>query len=140
MQFNFFTGRKTRSQERAEDVTFTDIFDSPDNTPKIDRNARARQLSDAIGKRATDLAKSDPIAALSFVTLFSAGAHWADKNPVCKFLNRKAWIDAQRAEVNKLIENSSANSSPDLVFETVLLAMFAEGANWADNNPAPTLR
>lgn len=81
MQFNFFYRTQDPFSGTRRRFTFTDIFDSPDNTPKIDRNARARQLSDAIGKRATDLAKSDPIAALSFVTLFSAGAHWADNNP-----------------------------------------------------------
>ncbi len=128
--------KNSKLQDRAEDISFEEVKESTTEQPKIDEKARAKQIADAVDARLSDLVQKNPMAGLMYVTSFITGANWADEHPLSNYNDRTAWLEAQHDEVQKLVKRASIN---DRLFETILFATFADGAMWANDNPAPTL-
>lgn len=128
----------SKLQDRAEDISFEEVKESTTEQPKIDEAARAKQISKAIDERVSELVKKNPVGGLLSITAFSFGANWADEHPQSNYNDRTAWIAAQHEEVQKLL-NGAHISKKDYLFEAILFATFADGAMWANENPAPTL-
>lgn len=128
--------KNSKLQDRAEDISFEEVKESTTEQPKIDEKARAKQIADAVDARLSDLVQKNPMAGLMYVTSFITGANWADEHPLSNYNNRTAWLEAQHDEVQMLVKKASIK---DRLFETILFATFADGAMWANDNPAPTL-
>ncbi len=126
----------SKLQDRAEDISFEEVKEETKEQPKIDEKARTKQIADAVDARLSDLVKKNPMAGLMYITSFITGANWADEHPLSNYNDRTAWLEAQHDEVQKLVKGASIK---DHLFEAVLFATFADGAMWANDNPAPTL-
>lgn len=132
----------SKLQDRAEDISFEEVKvetkeQQTKEQPKIDEPARAKQIAKAIDERVSELVKKSPSSGLLYITAFIAGANWADEHPRSNYNDRTAWIAAQHEEVQRLVKGASI--SKDYLFEAILFATFADGAMWANDNPAPTL-
>ena len=123
-----------------EDVQFEDVTeDKTHKKPEIDKDARARQLVDAVDERVKSLAEKSPHSALLVSAMFVMGADWADEHPLSDFADRSAWICAQRNEVKRILSEAPISKTPDILFEMLTFVTFADGASWANEHPAPTL-
>ena len=129
--------KNSQLQDRAEDISFEEVKESTTEQPKIDEQARAKQIAKAIDERVSELVKKSPTSGLLYTTAFILGANWADEHPQSNYNDRTAWIAAQHEEVQRLVKGAS--TSKDYLFEAILFATFADGAMWANDNPAPTL-
>lgn len=81
--------------------------------------------------------EKSPISGLLHMTTFMVGANWADEHPLSNYKDRSDWMAAQHEEVQKIVNKTSGNK--DYLFEAIVFATFANGAIWANENPAPTL-
>ena len=122
-------------QDSAEDVDFEDVKEEEKTQPEIDKEARAKQIAKAVEERVSDLLKKSPMTAILHMTTFIEGASWADEHPLSSYKNRTDWIAAQHAEVRDLMSKASIANEP--LFEAILFLTFADGARWANDNPAP---
>lgn len=129
--------KKSKLQDRAEDISFEEVKESTKEETKIDEDARARQISKAVQERMSDLLKKHPISGVLAMSMFLSGAYWADNHPLPSYKSRADWMKAQYDEVQRLVNKASI--SKDYLFEAILFATFADGAMWANDNPAPTL-
>lgn len=129
--------KNSKLQDRAEDISFEEVKESTTEQPKIDKEARAKQISKALAERVSELMGKSPTSGLLYMTAFISGANWADEHPQLNYNDRTAWIEAQREEVQRLVKRASITK--DYLFEAILFATFADGAMWANDNPAPTL-
>lgn len=151
MSFNPFNGRMPFFGGRpssfgmdlsdiAEDVPFEEVKSEPTKArPQIDKVARAAQVSAEVMSRFETLMEKDPINALLVSVLFSDGAKWADKHPVSEFGSVEAWKAAQRKKVADMLNEIPAAKKADAFIVMLHHAMFAEGAQWAIEIPAPTI-
>ncbi len=133
--------RRNPLQERAVDVDFEDISESSTQQPKIDKSTRAKQIADAAEERIRELIKKSPMSGLLMASMFVVGATWADEHPLSNYGSRVAWHEAQHEECRRLLTESGASTpnNKDILFESIIFAVFADGALWANENPAPTL-
>lgn len=133
--------RRNPLQDRAVDVDFEDISGPSNQQPKIDKSARAKQIGDAAEKRVNNLIKESPMSALLMMSMFVVGANWADEHPLSAYDSRAAWHAAQHEELRRILTESGASTpnNKDILFESIIFAVFADGAIWANKNPAPTL-
>ena len=124
---------------RAVDVDFEDISESSTQQPEIDKSTRANQIADAAEERGRKLIKESPMSGLLIVSVFALGAIWADEHPLSTYGSRAAWHEAQHEECRRILTESGASiaNNKDILFETLLFAVFADGALWANENPAP---
>lgn len=122
-------------QDSAEDVDFEDVKEDEKTQPEIDKEARAKQIAKAVEERVSDMLNKNPMAGVLYMTTFIEGASWADEHPLSSYKSRTDWFEAQRAEVGKLLNGASVTK--DFFFEAILSATFADGARWANDNPAP---
>lgn len=126
-------------QDRAEDIEFEEVNEPASGRPKIDKKARAEQISIAVEELLGELKTKDPIFGLFRAILFISGAEWADEHPLSEFGSHVDWVSAQQGEVRRMLMDSEANKDKDPLFEAILFTTFARGAMWANENPAPTL-
>lgn len=148
MNFNFFGGNMPRlddllysgnSRNNVEDVDFEEVKSEPAKAqPQIDNVARYAQVSAEAMSRFESLMKEDPMSALLVSVIFKSGAKWADKHPVSEFGSVDAWKAAQRKKVTDMINGIPAEKKVDPFIVMLHHAMFAEGAQWAIETPAPT--
>lgn len=133
--------RRNPLQDRAVDVDFEDISESSTQQPKIDTSTRAKQIADAAEERGRELIKKKPMFGLLVASMFALGATWADEHPLSNYGSRKAWLVAQHEECLRILTESGASTpnNSDILFESIVFAVFADGALWANENPAPTL-
>ncbi len=151
MRFNPFNGRKPFFGGRpsfsgmdlsdvAEDVPFEEVKSEHTKAqPQIDKVARGAQVSAEAMSRFEPLMEKDPMFALMVSVIFSAGAKWADKHPVSEFGSVEAWKAAQRKKTADMLNEIPAAKRADAFIVMLHHAMFAEGAQWAVETPAPTL-
>lgn len=133
--------RRNPLQDRAVDVDFEDISESSTQQPKIDKSTRAKQIADAAEERGRELIKKSPMSGLLVMSMFVMGADWADEHPLSNYGNREAWLGAQHEECRRILTESGASTpnNKNILFESIIFAVFANGALWANENPAPTL-
>ena len=147
MSFNPFSGRMPFSfgsastrplHDIAVDVTYEEVKSEP-KKPQIDTAARTEQISRVAMSKYGDIIEKNPMSALLVTSLFLAGALWADEHPVSEFGSEKAWLSAQRNEVDNMLEISPNEKKRDAFSVMMYNALFYQGAKWANDNPAPTL-
>ncbi len=133
--------RRNPLQERAVDVDFEDISESSTQQPKIDASTRAKQIADAAEERSRELIQKSPMFGLLMASMFVEGVTWADEHPLSNYGSRAAWRGAQHEECRRILTESGASTSnnKNILFETIIFAVFADGALWSNENPAPTL-
>lgn len=133
--------RRNPLQDRAVDVDYEDISESSAQQPKIDKSTRAKQIVDAAEERGRELIKKSPMSGLLVMSMFFMGANWADEHPLLTYGSRAAWHEAQYEECRRLLTESGASTpnNKDILFESIIFAVFLDGALWANENPAPTL-
>lgn len=133
--------RRNPLQDRAVDVDFEDISESSTQQSKIDKSTRAKQIADAAEERGRELIKKRPMSGLLVMTMFILGANWADEHPLSTYGSWAAWHEAQHEECRRLLTESGASTpnNKDILFESIIFVVFADGALWANGNPAPTL-
>lgn len=133
--------RRNPLQDRAVDVDFEDISGSSSQQPKIDKSTRAKQLSDAAEERGRELIKKNPMSGFLVMSMFLMGADWADEHPLSNYGSRAAWHEAQHEECRRILTESGASTpnNSNILFDSIVFAVFADGALWANENPAPTL-
>lgn len=129
--------KKSNLQDRAEDISFEEVDESTNEQPKIDEKKRVEQIGKAVEEKMSGLMEKSPIAGLLHMTTFIVGANWADEHPLSSYKDHSDWMAAQYEEVQKLVNKASGHK--DYLFETIVFATFANGAMWANENPAPTL-
>ncbi len=106
---------------------------------RLTKVARGAQVSAEAMSRFEPLMEKDPMFALMVSVIFSAGAKWADKHPVSEFGSVEAWKAAQRKKAADMLNEIPAAKRADAFIVMLHHAMFAEGAQWAVETPAPTL-
>lgn len=128
--------RRNPLHNRAVDVDFEDISESSTQQPKIDKSTRAKQIADAAEERARKLIKESPMSGLLIMSMFVVGAIWADEHPLSTYDSRAAWFEAQLEECRRILTESGASTAnnKDILFETLIFAVFADGARWANEN------
>lgn len=131
------TGYPHSLKDLAEDVSFEEVKEPAKKT--IDKAARTKQLADEIQSKTSDLMKQNPIQALHVVVMFSAGAHWADEHSVSDFPTTAERNAAMRKEITRMLEVANEKGERNIMFDAISTALFANGAHWADENPAPTI-
>lgn len=129
--------KKSNLQDRAEDISFEEVKESTNEQPKIDKEKRAEQICKAVEEKMSGLMEKSPIAGLLHMTTFIVGANWADEHPLSSYKDLSDWMAAQYEEAQKLVNKASGHK--DYLFEPIVFATFANGAIWANDNPAPTL-
>lgn len=129
--------KKSKLQDRAEDISFEEVKESSKKQPKIDEKKRAEQIGKAVEEKISGLMEKSPISGLLHMTTFMVGANWADEHPLSNYKDRSDWMAAQHEEVQKIVNKASGHK--DYFFEAIVFATFADGAMWANDNPAPTL-
>lgn len=129
--------KKSKLQDRAEDISFEEVKESAKEQPKIDKKKRAEQICKAVEEKISGLMEKSPISGLLHMTTFMVGANWADEHPLSNYKDRSDWMAAQHEEVQKIVNKASGNK--DYLFEAIVFASFSNGAIWANENPAPTL-
>lgn len=133
--------RRNPLQDRAVDVDFEDISESSTQQPKIDTSSRAKQIADVAEEQHRKLIEKNPMTGLLGMSMFVMGAQWADEHPLSTYDSRGAWLGAQHEECVRILTESGATTSnnKDILFEHLVFVMFAQGALWANEHPAPTL-
>ena len=134
---NVDEAKKSNLQDRAEDVPFEEVKEPTKEQPKIDEKARAEQISKAVEEQVSGLLEKSPTSALLYITAFISGADWSDRHPMSSYNSRIDWMEAMRAEVQKLL--NEASKKKDYLIEALFFATFAHGAKWANEHPAPTV-
>lgn len=129
------TDKKFHLRELAEEVPFEELHETEKKA--IDMTARAAQIAKELESKTSALLERSPFYALHVIAMFKAGATWADEHPVSDFNNRAERAAAMRNQLKNMLEG--ANAADDYMFEALSYAIFADGAHWADNNPAPTI-
>lgn len=129
--------KKSKLQDRAEDISFEEVKESSKKQPKIDEKKRAEQICKAAEEKTSGLMEKNPISGLLHMTTFMVGANWADEHPLSSYKYSSDWMAAQHEEVQRLVNKASGHK--DYLFEAIVFATFANGAMWANDNPAPTL-
>ncbi|MDE7136607.1 MAG: hypothetical protein K2N91_08230 [Muribaculaceae bacterium] len=151
MNFNFFNGRMPFFGGRpsfsgmdlsdiAEDVPFEEVKSEQTKTQhKIDEVARGAQVSAVTMSRFGSFLEKAPMTALLLAVIFSAGAKWADQHPVSEFGGIEEWRAAQRKKIADMINELPDERKADAFIVMLHHAIFAEGAQWAIETPAPTI-
>ena len=125
-----------------EDVEYADVSEaqkaSGNNRKNLsyDKHARDLEIFKHADKKAKELKKDDPYFELSFGILFSAGAHWADDNPISKYkttLERATAFSEEVDNIQKEMESKAGKRLPELHVFTICATSL--GFHWANKNP-----
>lgn len=131
--------KKSNLQDGAVDVEFQEVKETPNEEPKINKDARFEQIFTAAEDFAKELSEKSPVQGLLYMMVFTHSVNWADEHPRSSFESGSSWMSALQVELKDLLTGLHGTEKPDSTLDLLVTCMFFNGVLWAKGHPATTL-